>query len=461
MQKAIAKYGLAAHLALLAVAPLVLFPFCGETTIATVLLWLSLPAACWTLLEPSFRKGEALHDARYRVSRAIVRDPLFWVLLAIVIVVGLRALNTGIEMYYDYESKTWSVSPPLLEVFPGAVAKSGYLPFAATLAAMVIIMACRHALGRASRMAFLLVASLVAGLSSAMALFFANRGNVVVQTAFECGLSQPFRPGVAFAFYLMCATVAAFGAFERKWNRAMPAVMLAIAGNAAGLFAFSSPFEVVVFLGADLVLFLFVFVCAWRKLRGTTDFKLLVVFSVSVVFGGLLVAAAMPDDLVAARIESIVERKFFLPEFMDVRRSLSAVALKAWSTHPWSGVGVGAFHFNFRFYFTAEDWALVPRGVMAVPNGWWQLIAERGIVGAVLIVLPLGFLMFTYVKRLVVGVRTLELPGPAVMLAPLALASVLAVTFFGCSLLRADVLMALGAILAVSAKSFPKKGMGK
>jgi hypothetical protein len=30
VQKAISKYGLAAHLALLAVAPLFLFPFCGD-----------------------------------------------------------------------------------------------------------------------------------------------------------------------------------------------------------------------------------------------------------------------------------------------------------------------------------------------------------------------------------------------------------------------------------------------
>ena len=461
MQKAIAKYGLAAHLALLAVAPLVLFPFCGETAIATVLLWLSLPAVCWTLLEPSFRKGEALHDARYRVSRAIVHDPLFWVFIAIVIVVGLRAFNTGIVMFYDYEARAWSVSPPTFEMFPGSLAKSGYMPFAAALATMVIVMACRHALGRAARMAFLLIASLLAGLSAAMALFFASRGNAVAQAALECGLRRLFHPGVAFAFYLLCATVAAFGAFERKWNRAMPAVMLAVAGNAAGLFAFSSPFEVVVFLGADLVLFLFVFVCAWRKLRGTTDFKLLVVFSVSITFGGLLVVAAMPDDIVAARFESIVERKFFLPEFMDVRKALSAAAFKAWATHPWSGVGVGAFQINLRFHFTPADWTLVPRGMTAVPNGWWQLIVERGIVGSLVIALPLGFLMFTYIKRLVAGVRTLELPGPAVMLAPLALAAVLAVTFFGCSLLRADVLMALGAMLAVSAKSFPKKGMGK
>ena len=263
MQKAIAKYGLAAHLALLAVAPLVLFPYCGGATIATVVLWLSFSAACWTLLEPSVRKGEMLHDARRRVSLAIVRDPLFWTLLAVAVLVGLRALNTGISMFYDYETRGWVVSSPFFEMLPSALADSGYLPFAAAVATTVLVVACRHALGRSARMAFLLVGSLVAGLSAPAALYFAGNGNAVAKAAMECGVGWLFRPGAAFAIYLLCSTVAAFGAFERKWSRVIPVVMLAIAGNAAGLFAFSTPFEIVVFLGADLVLFLFVFICAW------------------------------------------------------------------------------------------------------------------------------------------------------------------------------------------------------
>ena len=102
MQKAIAKYGLAAHLALVAVAPLFLFPFFGDVVVAKVLLWLALPAACWVLLEPSVRRGEMPHDARRRVFRAIVRDPLFWTFLAVLVVTGLRALNTGVALEYDY-----------------------------------------------------------------------------------------------------------------------------------------------------------------------------------------------------------------------------------------------------------------------------------------------------------------------------------------------------------------------
>ena len=94
MQKAIAKYGLAAHLAILAVAPLFLFPFFGEDTIAVVLLWLSLPAAVWTFMQPSVRRGEMLHDARDRVSSEVFRDPFFWVMLVVVVFTVTGTITT-------------------------------------------------------------------------------------------------------------------------------------------------------------------------------------------------------------------------------------------------------------------------------------------------------------------------------------------------------------------------------
>ena len=67
MHQFLAKYGLAAHLALLAVAPLFLFPFSAESSVAVTLLWLTLLAVVWCFLVPSVRGGERLYDARLRV----------------------------------------------------------------------------------------------------------------------------------------------------------------------------------------------------------------------------------------------------------------------------------------------------------------------------------------------------------------------------------------------------------
>ena len=457
MQKAIAKYGLAAHLALLAVAPLVLFPFCTNATTAVVLLWLSLFGACWVLLGPSVHTGEMLHDARRRVVRTIAHDPLFWTFAVLVVVAGLRALNTGIDMLYDYEHREWIVADPTFLFLPGSVADCGLLPFAASLAAGVVVTGCRQAMGRSARMAFLLMASLFSGLAAATALLLASNGDKIVLEAFKQAPERLVGPGAGFAVYLMFATVALFAAFERRWNKAVPLVMVAVAGNAAGLFAFLPPLEAVVFAGADLVVFMAVFFCALRALRGTSEFQLLVVFSVSLVFGGLLVMTLVPEELVAEKLTAISEGRFLAAEFMDVRRRLSAAAFKAWSGSPWAGVGVGAFRFQLRFNLAQADWAVLPRHIVAVSNGWWQLVVERGIVGVALIALPFAILLFTYFRRMVASFRLMAMPGPSSLLAPMAFGAVAAMALFGGSPLRPEVLIAVGAAFAVSANSFPKR----
>ena len=86
-----------------------------------------------------------------------------------------------------------------------------------------------------------------------------------------------------------------------------------------------------------------------------------------------------------------------------------------------------------------------------------RLLVERGIVGSVAMALPFGFLLFTYFRRAVSCVRARRLPGPTVVVAPLAVLPLVATALFDCSLLRPDVLVITGAILAVSAKSFPKE----
>ena len=457
MQKAIAKYGLAAHLSLLAVAPLFLFPFCEAPKIATVMLWLSLAGSWWIVLEPSLRGGEMLHDARRRVSRAIGRDPLFWVFLAAIAITGLRALNTGVTMSYDFETRTWLVLPPAVSVFPGAFASSGFLPFAATLALGVVVTGCRHALGSSARMAFFLMASSLSGAFAALLIFLASRGNVVANAIVAGNSGWFYHSGVAFALYLLCGTISLFAAFERHWNAAVLLAVFSVGGNAAGMFVFSPALDAAAFAAATVLLFFVVFVAACRRLRGSGEFRMVVVYALALVMGGLLVVSALPEGAVNARTAPFVSGSFLPSGLMECRRVFSAAAFKSWTAHPWAGVGLGAFKFDLRFSVAAEDWALLPRGVEAVPNGWWQLLVEHGIVGTVVLALPFGLLLFTYFRRAAGCIRAGHLPGPAVLVAPLALAALVLTAFFDCSLLRADVIVIVGAILAVSAKSFPRE----
>ena len=462
MQKLIAKYGLAAHLAILAVAPLFLCPFCGDTTVARVLVWLALPAVLWTVLEPSMRGGERLHDARRRTAKAISRDPLFWATLVLVAFTGFRALNTGIVLSYNAETSAWFVSLPPFPILPGVVGSSGDLSFAVSLACMVLLQACRHSLGRAARMAFLLLSSFLSGLAALIALVAVHEGcpSALALLPAADGLVCSYA-GLIFGLYLIGGAVALVAMAEFRWKMSFLLLLLSIGGNGAGLFSFAPPYLSAALAAAGVLMLAYVVVFSCRNFLGADALKLLVVGGISLVLGGLLVAAILPKNVLDARLTAFVGRDFFPAQYWEIRRILSAVAFKSWISHIWIGTGIGSFPLDFRFCAQPEDWVLLPRGVAMMANGWWLLLSERGIVGSVFFVLPFGFLLFTYVRRLVGGVTEWALPHPACLIAPFALLLFAAVGFLDCSPLRIEVLMAMCSFLAISAATFQRVRGGR
>jgi len=455
VQKLIAKYGAAAHLALLAVAPLFLFPFFGESETATVLLWLSGPALLWMILEPSLRHGEMLHNARYRVAWSICKDPLFWASVFLILLTGLRALNGGIALVYDAEVAKWNVSTACFPLLPGSVDGRGYLPFAAFVAGSVLMQGCRHSLGLSARMAFLLLSSSLAGLAAVIAVVAGAWGVPAVREAITCPPTASFYVGVAFYLHLLGGTVALVAAFERKWNLTMPFFAFAIGGTAAAGFLFSTPLVSLVFAGAEIVLLIYVFAFAMKNLAAASEFKLLVVSGLALTLGGLLIMA-LESSATMDRVTSFASLEFLTESFLEVRGALSDIALKSWLSNLWLGTGIGSFPLDLRFHASPEVWRAVRTGASAVPNGWWLLLAERGIVGAVIVGIPVGFLCFAYVRRLIVGIGLRVFPHPFCLVAPLVLCALTVSGLYGCALSRADVTIVAVSLLAVSAGAFPR-----
>ena len=458
MQRLIAKYGLAAHLALLAVAPFFLFPFCGDCTVAAVLLWLSLIGALWMVLEPSMRTGEGLSDARRRVSRGLLLDPLTWILLVLIVFSGVRALNAGTALCYDAESAAWYVSAQRFPLLPGAVGDAGFLPFGVTVAFSVLLLSCRHSLGRAARHLFLLTTSAGAGLSATIVL-------VALRTDWLAGLDSllPSSDGIqcsfagfAFGLYLAGGLVALVAIFERNWGGALVPAILAVGGTAAGAIAFSPPYLLAAFVVAGLLTLVYAFAFAKKSLQPVEVFRMVLVGVTALVLGGLLVAVALPRGALAERLAAFSDLKLLSEGFWKIREALSVLAFKSWISHLWLGTGVSSFPLDFRIHAQAADWVLFPRGAADVANCWWLLLAERGVVGTMLFALPFGFLLFTYVHRLIGGIPNLGFPHPACILAPMVLGLFVAAGFFGCSPLRAEVILATGSLAAISAASVPR-----
>lgn len=456
MQKAVAKYGLAAHLALLAVAPLFLFPFCGDKEQSVTLLWLCLLATVWLVLSPSLLGGEMLDDARRRVLYYIVRDPLFWILVAILLVAGFRALNSGINVSFDYEMSEWKILPPTTPFLPGSFESSGLLPFVAVLSAVIVVLGCRHALGKSARMMFLLLLTVLSGIAALVALFLLGSGDETVAAAVSAAPERFLNPGVGFAICFLCSTTALFAAMEQDWGKSAPLLFGAAGGNAAAAFVFLPPREAIAFALAYMVLLAFSGLFGWRCLKGGRGVTALLVVLFSIVLSCGAVNMSMPDDALDGKLSAYAFNVSEEKERADVRGVLSDVVFKVWPEHPWTGVGVGAFQFYPRFNLTPERLGALPRLVRAVPNGWLHLLVERGIVGAAMVVFPLLFLLFSWLCGAFRCIRAGIAPGFAVALAPLALAAVVFSAFYSASMLRAEVLALAGAIMVISAKAFPK-----
>lgn len=448
MQKLITKYGLAAHLALLAVAPLFLS--------STAVLNLAGLALIWVFTEPSRVGDEMLHGARSRVARGIFGDPLFWVLVVVLALSLLQMLNDGVKMEYDAENYQWFLATPALAFLPGSAVGAGYSELALSASILVVIVGCRHALGKSARNAFCLVMSTIAGVVALTMAFRYFSGNAAMCDLAACGFEKPVYIGAAFGANIGVAVVALVAVFERHWYFVIPLVILAIFANTLGLFVFAPPFVALVFILAALVIFVYAFVYVRMRFGNPNEFRFMVVFLASVGLAIGLAFAVMPSSDWAARIAPYVDGEFFSAKFTAARDALSAFSFRVWKESPWLGTGLGSFPVDFGFFAGAGEWRSIPSFQTAPLNGYWMLLVERGTIGAFVLTCPLVLLLITYVMRLVEGVRV-SLPAPTAFLCvPLFLAMAVE-SLFDVTIWSPWMLAIVVPLFALSASSFPKE----
>lgn len=463
MQKLISKYGLAAHLALLAVAPLFLFPFFDEGTSATVQLWLCLAAALWLLLEPSRHTGEMLHTARQRVARAVFTDPLFGLFVVLTVVAAMRWANSGAGLGVDLDTNKYCIALPPVNWLPGGVAGQGKTWFATVVSAACIVEGCRHALGKSARLSFLFTSSLLAGLAALTALCCTRCGNESAIAAVKCGYARQSFAGTAFGLYFLASLVALSGIFEHRWNRLLLVFSFAAGSTAAGAFYFSPLPVALAFAAAAILVMIGCMAYIGLYSRAANILK----FFVGILFAALIpvvfATCFVPAELTELKLAFINGAPIFPEHFLEARKELAEVAFKAWRGDLWLGDGAGYFPLRLRFAaadgeWWYEEWWRLWGGIVPVSSldGWLQILAERGIVGLASLLLPLAFMAFTYVWRLAGSIGRhsfLPLCGLGVV----SVALVLAEGFLDAAPVRPDVLLALGAIFALSASAFPQR----
>ena len=398
-----------------------------------------------------------LYDARIRVCMSVLVDPLFWLLVLLAVFAAVRMFNGGVQECYDVELGKWIVTEPSVSIFPGHAEGSGFLEFAVVVSMFPVLMGCRHALGKSARLSFLSTMSILAGVALLAFLAAARLGIGSAAKLLDAGIWPPSYVGCGFGFCFIGGIVAFAGSFECKWNKLLLLFALGIGLDAAGLFFFA-PFHVVLlFAAVAVLLFLFSAVYLWVACHPADALKFV---------AGLIIAAVVPVAISLTLVQKEVldsHLAFFngggmFPDgFWELRMRLSELSHSVWRGGIWLGTGLGSFPGQVRLLASEADWTAWNGVLPQAPFcGWWMLLCERGIIGAATIALPLAFLLFTFVRRLVgaIGVRAF-LPMSA--LGILAVVALAAESFVDASFLRPEILLSAGAFLALSGSSFPKK----
>lgn len=452
MQKFLSKYALAAHLALTAVAPLFLFPFFGINDIAEVLLWMSFLSFLWIVLEPSRRSDEYLYNARKRVYKDIFGDPLFWVFVIFILAAFAAWLNDGVKLEYGLVNKDWiwTVNSAKLPWLPGSDSDTGFVVFSILTAAMTVVLASRHALGKSARIMFVFLTSLFAGVASLAAVFTSISGvDGEALTVLSDHAAYSFA-GSAFGLFFLASVIALAGMYERGWNRAMILFSFALGATFTGLWYFSPPFVTALYSAAGVLLLIvaIVYVCIYKG--SLAFFKLVVALLIAAAIPAAIINFVAPDEVVEAK-NAIFDFELFSAEYSEARKMYSSMAADIWRRgNIWIGSGLGSLPLFIKLDLPESNWTAW------VPNVWWQILVERGLIGFVMVIIPFFFMTITFVARLLKA-QFKRAFWPLAFLGVFSLAVAVAEGFFNASFLRPEIFVSVSAFYAVGASSLTSR----
>ncbi len=397
----VAKYALATHLALLVALPGAIAPFISQGALAVLFLWLSVFAFVWLMAEPSVLKGESLSTARDRVRKCMLTDPVFWFLVVAVLFALIRWLNNGVALAYDSEQAVWSVAKPTVDILPASVKDSAFLPFTISLAASVVILGVRHALGLGARVVFGLLSSLIMGLGGLAAVICSICGVERLLMSASVRFDTVGQFGIFFGVWLIIAVACGIFAEARKWRVARLFFVIGVGGNASGLAFFAPPLVAVAFF-AFAILYA-AYSLAFLKRTGSSGSvaRSLAFLLLGVSIPAFFVMAWMPESLKQLKLNALDTTAVFNEIYMQSSEALARIAREMWIGQPWCGVGMDAFSLHVPFIAEKADWVVIPTEPMCAVNSFWTLLAERGIVGVSILAIGFGLLAYFYVARLI------------------------------------------------------------
>ena len=461
----VSRYALATHLALAAALPAALTQFVSSSALSQVMLWTSLSAWIWMFAEPSVRRGETVSRAVSRLFSEIVHDPFSWFLGFMVLFAFVCHLNSGIALAYDAEKTVWAVKSPAAEFLPASAGDAAFLPLGLAVAVATVILGVKHALGKNARVWFGLCAGAVSATGAIAAVACAGYGAESFKAVAMSGFGSASFAGSMYALFLPIAMACGIEAEERGMSGARLFFAWSVAGNAAGAFMFLPGILGIAYLLLSVVVAAIAFAFVKRRSGAAATARAASMLLFGVVLSALSVVLPPYAEIQKAKVAGLNPEVAFTAELADRNAALNRISQAMWMEHPWSGVGAGAFKLNTPFFADKEEWAVLPPEPDCGSNAYFTLIAERGIAGALVLALVVGFFVWNWVFGLWGSFRKFSETdesypwffsvSPVVWAGPLVMLATAADAWFSNGFTGTALALCAASAMALSAASFP------
>jgi hypothetical protein len=255
----------------------------------------------------------------------------------------------------------------------------------------------------------------------------------------------------------MLAGVSAFiGIFELRWNVLLLFLAIGIGTCMTGLFVFSPIHVLLLFVIAFLIMVICSVTYAGRYCDRSIVFKFLSGIVMAFFIPVISVLWMSSNEIVTSRIAPFADLenfKLFPEKYWKVREICSSIALKVWNKEHWLGTGIGSFAIDIPFHAKPVDWIVLKEGYNTAINGWWQILAECGLIGILSILLVFGGMLFSFLRRFILSLGIISY-YPAAALGIISSTVVLSQGFFDLTFLRPEVIVPIVALFSIGTGSF-------
>lgn len=370
--------------------------------------WIALAAVGAMLFQPALRSSETLRFARMRVWRNFISDPLLYVGLAFLFLLGLQWWNGPRAEMFDPTLRAWGYAPPprpglALFCVDRNEAREMMMWFAPLYAALLAI---RNGFSRIQKMDLMKLLAVNAGLVALFGLtqYLTGAPGVYWLTPFKVHFFASFGyPNHAGAFFVLM-TFLSTGLLLRSLLRKEGAEDIFWLAPTLSLIVLAAIFS----KSRAAILLIGLWAVAgtaygFRRLRGRHSTQggaavlacLAALLLVAVYVVWVVPGNPVKVEMKGTTVEAVVVR---IEGGSDIFRK---AAWRIWEDHPWFGVGGWGYRHFLPYYTPPMPGRVFPSGSANVHNDPLQFLVEFGVVGA-------GLLLSTVVVLIVPIVRSLQ-----------------------------------------------------